>query len=300
MRKPTWVDPDPGDTRNLTINGLRYQLRHWPGNPAQRVVILHGWMDNSASFALLARALGAEFDVHAPDWRGFGSSSVPADGYWYPDYFRDLDALIDELFDDQPATLIGHSMGGNIAGLYAGIRPERVGRLVTVEGFGMVPVAGDGAPHRYRAWMDGLRQPPRFRSYPDFDNYAERLKRLHPRMEHAKALWLARCWGRQRADGTVEVATDPLHKIPNPVLYRLEEAKACWREITAPVLWIHGDDSDYLRALEEGDAEPGLAARRACFRNITAVEIPGAGHMLHHDVPELLAGHIRAFLAEQQ
>lgn len=292
----SWIEPDAGEVRDITLDGVRHRLRHWPGNEGRRLLLLHGWMDNSASFALLARALGSDFDLFAPDWRGFGDSDCPPGGYWYPDYFRDLELLVDELFGEQPATLVGHSMGGNIAGLYAGIRPDRVGRLVTIEGFGMVPVASDRAPGRYRAWLDGLRQPPRFRSYPDFATYAERLKRLHPRMDDAKANWLARCWGRQRADGAVEVNTDPLHKLPNPVLYRLEEAMACWREITAPVLWVHGDDSDYLRALENGDDEPGLATRRACFRHITAVQMKDAGHMLHHDVPEQLAACIREFL----
>ena len=142
----SWTAPDPGVTRRLSVNGMDYHLRHWPGDERRRVVILHGWMDNSASFALLAQALGPAFDIHAPDWRGFGASAAPPDGYWYPDYFRDLECLIDELFGERPATLIGHSMGGNIAGLYAGIRPQRVAQLVTVEGFGMVPVASDTAP----------------------------------------------------------------------------------------------------------------------------------------------------------
>ena len=94
-------------------------------------------MDAGATFQFVADALPATRSLVALDWRGFGRSAWPDDGYWFPDYYADLDALLDQLSPDAPATLIGHSMGGNIAMMYAGIRPERVRAVVCIDAFGL-------------------------------------------------------------------------------------------------------------------------------------------------------------------
>lgn len=277
------------------IRGLRYHVRRWVGDPAHRIVLLHGWMDVSASFQFLLDALSPQWDAYAPDWRGYGLSDWSgADCYWFPDYLGDLDALLERISPHAPVNLIGHSLGGNVAALYAGVRPERVAKLVNLEGFGLAPTRPDEAPGRYRRWLEALRTPPRLKTYPGFAALADRLQANNPRLARARAEFLARHWGREQADGTVALRADPAHKRINPVLYRYEEARALWQAVSAPTLWVEAGDSDSLQRMKITPEQ--LAERRAAFRNLRRETLAGAGHMLHHDQPERLARLIEDFL----
>jgi pimeloyl-ACP methyl ester carboxylesterase len=286
---------NPSESICLPIRGVQYHCRCW-GDPAHpRLFMLHGWMDVSASFQFLVDALAEAWHVVAPDWRGFGLSGWGSAGsYWFPDYLADLDALLAHFSPDGQVNLIGHSMGGNVACLYAGARPERVAALVNLEGFGLVAADPQAAPRRYAKWLLELPRDHRFRDYASFDALAARLIASNSRLTPERAAFLARHWGGEGADGKVRLRSDPRHKIVNPVLYRLEEAEACWRNVTAPVLWVEGELTDTPRRLNLDEA--GLAARRECFARLTYRRIPGAGHMLHHDQPEALAAIIEAFL----
>jgi pimeloyl-ACP methyl ester carboxylesterase len=277
------------------VRGLRYHLRHWKGDPARRMVLLHGWMDVSASFQFLVDALAADWDVYAPDWRGYGLSSWSgADSYWFPDYLGDLDALLERIQPDAPVNLVGHSLGGNVGGLYAGTRPGRVARFVNLEGFGMAATRPEQAPRRYERWLEQLRQPPRWRPYADYAALADRLQENNPRLTRERADFLARHWGRDAEGGGVVLRSDPAHKLINATLYRLDEARACWQRVTAPVLWIDASESDTVARMK---LTPGdLADRRAAFRDLRHHTVQGAGHMLHHDQPEEVARLIEAFL----
>src|SRR5438105_3636134 len=103
----------------LEIRGLRYHVRRWPREGAPKIFLLHGWMDVSASFQFLADALRGEWDLYAPDWRGYGLTQwEKSDSYWFPDYIADLEQLLDQLALG-PANLVGHSLGGNVASMYA-------------------------------------------------------------------------------------------------------------------------------------------------------------------------------------
>ena len=133
----------------LDIRGLRYHVRTWGDASAPKIFLMHGWMDVSASFQFVVDEFRHDWHVIAPDWRGFGLSEWTREGYWFPDYIADLDALLEHLQPESPALLVGHSMGGNVANLYAGIRPERVAKLVLAEGFGLPPTKAEKAPERY-------------------------------------------------------------------------------------------------------------------------------------------------------
>jgi pimeloyl-ACP methyl ester carboxylesterase len=280
----------------LPIRGLRYHCREWGEASAPLVVMTHGWMDVSASFQFLVDALRSEWHVVAPDWRGYGLTDWSgADSYWFPDYLADLDALLAYYAPQGAVNLLGHSMGGNIVCLYAGIRPERVARLVNLEGFGLADASPGDAPRRYRRWLDSLRRAPDMRAYASFDALAARLRERNPRLTAARAAFLARHGGCLEQDGKVRLRSDPAHKRINPVGYRLEEAKACWRAITAPVLWIDGEDSPTLRDLRIHGED--YAARKGCFAALTEHVLDAAGHMVHHDRPEAVAVLVEPFLA---
>ena len=281
------------------VRGLRYHVRRWPApsahSGAPKVFLLHGWMDVSASFQFVVDALRGPWDVYAPDWRGYGLTEWgKSDSYWFPDYLADLDNLLEQFSGQEAVNLVGHSLGGNVAALYAGIRPQRVARLVNLEGFGMAPTRPEQAPKRYARWLNELHEPPTLRPYTDFEALAERLRSGNPRLTQEKASFLARHWGRAEGDAVV-LRGDPAHKIVNPLLYRLEEVQACWREVSAPVLWVDAAESDTLKRLALTETQH--AERRSNFSNLTYKTVKGAGHMLHHDQPVEVARLIEEFLA---
>jgi pimeloyl-ACP methyl ester carboxylesterase len=278
------------------VRGLRYHVRRWAGGPGRRVVLLHGWMDVSASFQFLVDALPAHWDVVAPDWRGYGLSDWgKSDCYWFPDYLADLDALLEHISPQAPVDLVGHSLGGNVACLYAGVRPARIRRLVNLEGFGMPETQPEQATGRYARWLDELGSRKGFRPYADFAALAERMRKSNPRLTRERADFLARHWGRELPDGQVQLRGDPAHKIVYPLLYRYEEARACWREVTAPVLWVEAAESKALERVGLDAAQ--VAERRAAFRDLRYVTVSNAGHMLHHDQPEQVARLLEDFLS---
>lgn len=285
----------PSESLFLDVRGLRYHVRSWGRAGAPKIFMLHGWMDVSASFQFVVDAFEGEWHVLAPDWRGFGLTDwSKSDSYWYPDYFGDLERLLDHFQPEEPANVVGHSMGGNILCVYAGVRPERIRRFVNLEGIGLPNNAPDKAPQRFGQWLDDLREQPRLRDYATFDELAARLRENNPRLTPQRAAFLARHWGGQRADGRVELRSDPAHKRVNPILYRAEEIDACMRLITAPVLWVQGSLTDMPARFRLGAED--LARRRASIKNIKAIAIPDAAHMLHHDQPELVARAIEQFL----
>jgi len=282
------------ESQFLQIRELRYHVRRWARPGAPKMVLLHGWMDVSASFQFMVDALKGEWDVYAPDWRGYGLTEWgKGDCYWFADYIADLDFLLHRI-SEAPVNLVGHSLGGNVAALYAGTRPERIGKLVNLEGFGLRATRPEQAPERYAKWLEELREPPQLRPYAGFAELADRLQKGNKRLSKERADFLARHWGQEK-DGKVMLRADPAHKIVNATLYRYEEALACWQRVTAPVLWVEGEEWDALKSY--GPNAGQLIERRAAFPRLQHVSIPESGHMLHHDQPEALARAIEAFLA---
>ncbi len=289
----------PSRSEFLQLRGLRTHVRHWGDVRAPLLFMLHGWMDVSASFQFVVDCLRRDWQVIAPDWRGFGLTERPAaDCYWFPDYLADLEALLDHYAADIPVNLIGHSMGGNIATLYAGIRPQRVAKLVNLEGFGLATTVPSQAPERYAQWLDELRNPPLMRSYPDRDAVAARLRKTNPRLTQERADFLAGHWAAPDESGAWEILGDPAHKITSAQLYRSDEVCACWARITAPVLWVEAEETDVWRWMGGREAaRTEIDRRMQCIPDVQPARVGDAGHMLHHDQPAEVARLIEAFLS---
>ncbi len=298
----------------LPLRGMRYHAHVWGDASlatAERppLVLLHGWMDVAASFQFLvdelSQAEGFDRWVIAPDWRGFGLTDTPkADSYWFPDYLADLDALLDALLPVAtfPAIhLAGHSMGGNVAMSYAGVRPQRIRRLINLEGFGMPKTQPSQAPRRLLQWLDELKTPQRLRTYASESEVAARLVKNNPLLTPDKAAWLAPHWAQPQtaADGNVQwhILGDPAHKRVNPMLYQLEEILQAWRLITAPVLWAEGDRTDIGKWWGTRYLRSEFDDRLAVVPQVQRVLLSPCGHMLHHDQPQALAAHVARFLA---
>lgn len=284
-------------TQTLRARGLDFAVHCWGGDTAAPgLVLIHGWGDSGASFGPLATRWAAEAPVAAPDMRGFGGSAHPAQGdYYFPEYLPDLDALLDQLSPDAPVALAGHSMGAQIASLYAGVRPHRVAQLVILDGLHLPDSDPADAPKRYRRWLDQTDALPEARVYEDFAALAARVRHQHPRLSEARALEIAHAWGRTEGSGVV-LRMDRRHRLRGPLLYRAAESKAIWREITAPTLFVDGAHSPFAEAVEKEE----IAARRACFAHHDCVTIDEAAHMLHFDAPEATAEAVMDWLHAQR
>jgi pimeloyl-ACP methyl ester carboxylesterase len=285
----------PSQSHYLNIRGLRYHVRTWGDSAAPKMFMLHGWMDVSASFQFLVDALTRDWHVIAPDWRGYGLSEWPQDGYWFPDYIGDLDALLTALSPDTPVNLVGHSLGGNVASIYAGLRPQRVKKLVSLEGFGIPGGKFDDAPGKIRKWLDAIADVPTWRPYASLAEAADRLQKTNPRLRRDRAEFLAPHWAQVQPDGSVTLQADPKHKLPFPTVSHSEEWMASWREATAPVLWVVATDSNIKTWATANEQE--WQRRMAAFRDLRLASVDGAGHMLHHDQPEQVARLIEEFLS---
>ncbi len=288
----------------VPIRNLTYHVRTWGAPQAGRVplVLLHGWMDVAASWQFVVDALAQARQVLAPDWRGFGLSEVPgADNFWFPDYLADLDALLDHFSPEAPVDLVGHSMGGNVAMLYAGVRTARVRRLVNMEGFGMPPTRPAQAPGRYARWLDEIRDFHRggidLRTYPTAEAVAGRLRKTNPRLPEDKALWLARHWAREEPGGW-RILGQPAHKIVGAQLYRADEAQEVHRRITAPALWVQARGDSLGRMWNGTLTQAAVDERLQGVPGLRRAWIDDAGHMLHHDQPVAVAHAIETFFAE--
>ncbi|HPP98959.1 MAG TPA: alpha/beta hydrolase, partial [Ottowia sp.] len=305
----SYVPQRPARSEQLPLRQLNVHVNCW-GQPAPGsvpLVLVHGWMDVGASYQFMVDALSADFAdrrlIIAPDWRGFGQTTLaaPCDHYVFADYLGDLDALIDHYAPDgQPVDLLGHSMGGNVVMQYAGARPARIRRLVNLEGFGMPASRPAQAPRRLTQWLDELKQLRQgeisLKTYPDADAVARRLTKTNPRLPADKAAWLARQWARPGADGQWRILGDAAHKIVNPSLFRVDEMLALYAAITAPVLVIEGSDDSLSQWWKGRYSLDEFHERLKAVPVLSRQVLPDSGHMLHHDQPERLARALEAFL----
>jgi len=271
-------------------------VRSWHGDAAGTPVIaVHGWMDNAATFDLLAPLLPGH-PLHAMDLPGHGFSDPRPAGMRYhnADFLDDVLAVMDRLCPQRPVILLGHSLGAGLLLMLAGIMPERVERLVLIEGLG--PLTAD--PAQYAAMTRSSLE-----SYRDFRSerrtIASEAAAVQARMngltgplgEEAARLLCSRSLETTEA-GELVWRTDK--RLRQNSLMRFSEAQvlSCIAAITAPTLLIRGD---------QGAPFPAEAyqARMAGFADLRLVTLPGGHHLHLEGSPEAVAASIREFLAAQ-
>ncbi|HEX2542755.1 MAG TPA: alpha/beta hydrolase [Caldimonas sp.] len=308
MSPALYVPARPARSRFVEARGLRHHLLEWGERSADTasppLVMLHGWMDVAASFQFVVDALGSDRHVLALDWRGFGLTDTPAvDTYYFPEYLGDLDAVLDAVLGatHPPIDLLGHSMGGNVAMLYAGVRPQRIRRLVNLEGFGMPRSKPADSPLRIAKWLDSLKKPEQLRPYPSLEAVADRLRKTNPLLRADRAAWLAVQWsGPHGAEGERRLLADPDHKRASPLLAQVDEWLEAWKLIAAPVLWIEGDRTDISIWWGDRYSKAEFHERLNLVSDVRRHVVSPAGHMLHHDRPEDVARLLEAFLSESR
>ncbi|CAM8626044.1 MhpC Predicted hydrolases or acyltransferases (alpha/beta hydrolase superfamily) [Comamonadaceae bacterium] len=287
----------------VPIRNLDYHVQVWgePGPGKTPLVMVHGWMDVAASYQFVVDAFSEDHYIIAPDWRGYGKTKVPkTDNYWVPDYMADLDFLLDHYAPDQQVNLVGHSMGGNVVMLYGGVRPQRIRRLVNLEGFGMPATIPAQAPGRFATWMDELKKlhagEMELKAYDSADGVARRLMKTNPRLGADKAAWLARHWAAENADGSWSILGDAAHKVTSAQLYRVEEVMAIYQRLSMPVLAVEASDNSLDMWWKGKFTLAEYHERLQVVPQVEIARIEDAGHMMHHDQPEVLAALIERFI----
>jgi pimeloyl-ACP methyl ester carboxylesterase len=285
-------------SRNIDVRGLNIHYLEWSARQGTPLILIHGFLDHARSWEpFVASLVGQSRNpiwIVAPDCRGHGDSGwVGAGGYYhFPDYLLDLDSLLSAL-KVSAATLMGHSMGGTISFLYAGAFPQRVKKLILVEGIGPIGMNFSDAPGRMEKWISDVREVGRrvIREYSTLEEARKRLQRTNPRLSSDLALRLAR-WGmKQRGNGKWIWKFDPLHRTSAPQPFYLEQALEYFRRIVCPVLIVRGNESRQA-------SRPDMQKRLDVIAVKTLVSIEGAGHMIHHDNPEELASVVAKFLSQ--
>lgn len=282
--------PDP-QSRFYRSQGLRLHTVEWLNEGAPPLILIHGGRDHCRSWDRLARALQSHFHVVAPDLRGHGDSDWTSGGsYSLTEYVYDLSRLI-RLTTSRPVTLIGHSMGGMIALIYAGSFPDAVASLVVLDGVTVPPDAARKPTHeRIARWISQLdaleqREPRRYRSVEDA---AAQMMAHNPRLTPDLAQHLAGHGVRRNDDGSFSWKFDPYQRAMAPHRLWPEDHVALWQRIACPTLLLHADE----RFL----GDPAASGALGHFRHARAECVRGAGHWLHHDQPDEVLRLISDFL----
>jgi pimeloyl-ACP methyl ester carboxylesterase len=283
----------PPQTARYDIRGANYMVRTWGADSARPLVLLHGTRDASASFQFLVDSLKGEWRIVAPDWRGHGQTRCPVVGSWFHDYLADLDGLLEAIFPNRAVDVVGHSLGGNVASVYAGLRPDRVRHMISLDAFGVLGPSEAKIPDEILNWLQSARRTPERKRYHSVAEMANKLCSSNRRLSLDKALYLAMNMSRPLPDGGWTWQFDLVLRRSAPTLHTLGEWMACWRKITAPKLWIASADG--LSGTVRSDPE-SFAIVRSFIDPSSLQFLANTGHNVHHDAPVPLAEMIERFL----
>ncbi len=275
----------------VEVDDVTLHYLEWGTPGATPVLLLHGYLDIAHGWVPFAEQLQDDYHVVALNFRGHGMSGW-GQGYSYLffNYVYDIVQLLEHLKWDR-FVLVGHSMGANCASVFAGTYPDRVSHLLLLEGFGVPGVTADEAPERLAKHVD--RRLPSLRKtnkvFETFDDVVARIRKNNPRYPDGHAEMLAEHGAFQQEDGSWTWRFDANMRLPNPVMYNMEQFRAFWKRIQAPTVQVIGTES-YLAgfAVAEHWNIPGMKME----------EIEDAGHMIQHDNADALVTVFRSFLSE--
>ncbi|MGE0821994.1 MAG: alpha/beta fold hydrolase [Candidatus Binatia bacterium] len=260
---------------------LKLHYVDW-GNPDRPLLVLiHGGRDHARNWDWVAQALREEYHIIAPDLRGHGDSEwARGSEYAMVEYVVDIAQLLSQLHTF-PVTLIGHSLGGGIVLQYSGIYPEKVRKVVSIEGLGppphMLQQQSKHAHERMQLWISQMRdlagrQP---RRYKTLEEAVSRMQEANPRLTHAQAYHLTLYGTNRIEDGTYTWKFDNYVRAQSPYRFNVDDAWEIWGRISCPTLLFRGAES--------WASDPEQDGRIKAFQNARLVTLSQAGHWVHHD-----------------
>ena len=291
-------DSSAGPTSHSYFShGLRLHYVDWGNDGAPPMLLVHGGRDHCRNWDWVARELRGEYHVIAPDLRGHGDSQWALGGsYGLSEYVYDIAQLLHQT-DLVPATIVAHSLGGMISLLYAGLYPEKVKKLVAIEGLGWSPKimaerAAKPEHERFAEWIENLRglagRTPR--RYKSIEDAYSRMQGENPHLSPEQARHLTVHGVNRNEDGTYSWKFDNYVRAFPPHGISAEETQLLWARIACPTLLVRGSESWAGDPTEDG--------RAGHFRNARLATIEGAGHWSHHDRTDEFLRLAREFLAD--
>jgi pimeloyl-ACP methyl ester carboxylesterase len=283
-------------TRTITSARLKLNIVEWGDPSAPPLVLQHGGRDHARSWDPVAEAFAGDWRVIAPDLRGHGDSDWVSDGaYDLTDFVQDFVTIVDTL-EPPPCAMIGHSLGGNIIARFGGLYPDRVTRMVNIEGLGFAPQHEAEAQGRdqievLRALVEARAKFSGYtpRRFPSLAALTARMMEIDARLTPEFAEHLARHASRENADGSVTVKHDPAIRDATPLDIRTDTKHRLWAAITCPVLLCYG--------LQSWASNPATDGRASHFRDARVELFDQAGHWPHHDRQADFIRIVREFLA---
>lgn len=277
--------------------GLSLNVCAWGDPAAPPLVLLHGVRDHARSWDRIAQSFAGRYRVLAPDLRGHGDSEW-AKGGFYPTegYVFDLAQLVETL-GLQRFDLIGHSLGGNVGLRFAALFPQKVRRIVAIEGLSHSPkmvaeASAKPVETRLHEWIARQREiaakPPR--RYASLAQATARLAAQHPRLDPELAAHLTRHGVRENGDGTLSFKFDPALRAFPPAELPAQDAWRLWSLVACPALLVYGAQSWASNPAQDGRARN--------FRDARVATLEDAGHWAHHDARDAFLTQTQRFLME--
>ncbi len=270
---------------------LRLRYCSW-GDPANPTMLLvHGSQDHCRTWDFFVQAFVNDYYIIAPDLRGHGDSDWSVgSSYSHLEYVYDLTQLAKQLELTQ-LTLIGHSLGGTLACLFAGIEPARVARLVSIEGIGLWEADEERtAAQTLNEWIDSMdalsaREP---RRYDSLQSACARMQTMNSNLSAEQAQHLTTHGVRQNEDDSWSWKFDSYTNNWAPFGVPRETTIGLWQNIACPTLLLNAD-AGY-------DHRTGQDDTLQYFAHGQLREVSGAGHWTYHDQLAQVTREVQQFL----
>ena len=285
----------PDRLNTFSSQRLTLSYAEWGDAAAPPLVLVHGGRDQKRSWDRGAARLAKTYRVIAFDLRGHGQSDWVSDGdYGVMDHVYDLTSLVDVL-ELERFTLLGHSLGGNITLRFTGLFPDRIEKLLAIEGLGpsqkmLGERQSQPLTERLNNWIEQRRslsdRGPRVMS--DLAEAKGRMTAAFAHLPDDLIHHLTETGLKTNSDGTVSWAYDPAGMGRSPADISHDDFVELWTKLTCPTWLVYGANSWASNPAEDGRARH--------FQNATVTLIKDAGHWLHHDQFDDFMDQLDSFL----
>lgn len=275
--------------RQVRARGIDFHVAE-AGSGEDVVLCLHGWPQHWYEWRRLLPALADRQRVLALDLRGFGWSDAPRDGYGKEDMATDVLAVLDELGLER-VKLVGHDWGGWIGFLLCLRAPQRFERFLALNILPPWVSVRAMAPHLWRFWYQALV------ASPGLGYRLHRSGRFVPKVLVGGST-KRDAWDQETLRSFADNLSEPARARAAVQMYRvfnlretlpIARGRYASRRLTVPTRLLFGTDDKALR--------PEILAGYQRHADDMQLElVPGCGHFIVDEMPELVVEHAREFL----